>query len=76
MAPKLGEVLSGADPLQSIDPMSTGGALAPVGMVHLFRQFFFNLGTFLGEPVEHIWLAPGTTIELIETSTRRTLLER
>ena len=53
-----------------------GGALSPVGFVHLFRQYFFDLGTFLGEPVEHVWLAPGTTIELIEVSTRRTLVER
>ena len=44
--------------------------------LHLFRQFFFDLGTFPGEPVEHVWLAPGTTIELIEVSTRRTLTER
>ena len=47
------------------------GALSPVGFVHLFRQYFFDLGTFLGEPVEHVWLAPGTTIELIEVSTRK-----
>lgn len=52
------------------------GALSPVGFIHLFRQYFFNLGTFLGEPVEHVWLAPGTTIELVEVSTRRVLVER
>ncbi|HMQ55493.1 MAG TPA: hypothetical protein PKD98_25645 [Anaerolineae bacterium] len=39
----------------------------------MFRQFFFDLGTFLGEPVEHIWLSPGTTIEMVEVSTRRIL---
>ncbi len=42
----------------------------------LFRQYFFDLGTFLGESVEHIWLAPGTTIEPIEVSTRKTTIER
>jgi hypothetical protein len=42
----------------------------------LFRQYFFDLGTFLGEPVEHVWLAPGTTIELIEVSTRKIIIER
>ena len=26
--------------------------------------------------MEHVWLAPGTTIELVEVSTRRTLVER
>ncbi|MDD5322009.1 MAG: hypothetical protein PHD43_15640 [Methylococcales bacterium] len=64
------------DPLANIDPKSKSGALSPVGFVHLFRQYFFDLGTFLGEPVEHIWLAPGTTIELIEVSTRKTTIER
>lgn len=64
------------DPLAEIDPQNDEGVLSPVGFVHLFRQYFFDLGTFLGEPVEHVWLAPGTTTELIEVTTRRTLVER
>ncbi|PEI83410.1 hypothetical protein [Bacillus toyonensis] len=64
------------DPLSNIDPRSRNGALAPVGRIDLFRQLFFDLGTFLGEPVEHVWLAPGTTIELYEISTRKTIIER
>ncbi|MEQ1560787.1 MAG: hypothetical protein ABL933_17870 [Methyloglobulus sp.] len=64
------------DPLANIDPKSQSGALSPVGFVHLFRQYFFDLGAFNGEPVEHVWLAPGTTIELIEVSTRKTIVER
>ena len=65
------------DPLANIDPNDKeSGALSPVGFIHLFRQYFFDLGTFLGEPVEHVWLAPGTTIELIEVSTRKTIVER
>lgn len=75
-APPLDDLLKPADPLSLIDPNDKGGALAPVGFVHLFRQYFFDLGTFVGEPVEHVWLAPGTTIELVEVSTRRQLLER
>jgi hypothetical protein len=75
-AAPLSDVLRPTDPLANIDPRDTSGALSPVGFVHLFRQYFFNLGTFLGEPVEHIWLSPGTTIELVEVSTRRTLIER
>lgn len=72
----LGDILRPTDPLANIDPNDKSGVLSPVGFVHLFRQYFFDLGTFLGEPVEHIWLAPGTTIELIEVSTRKTLIER
>ncbi|MBP1967771.1 hypothetical protein [Paenibacillus aceris] len=64
------------DPLATIDPKSKNASLAPVGYVDLFRQYFFDLGTFLGEPVEHIWLSPGTTIELYEISTRKSTIER
>jgi hypothetical protein len=70
------DILRPTDPLASIDPHDASGALSPVGFVHLFRQYFFDLGTFLGESVEHVWLAPGTTIELIEVSTRKVILER
>jgi hypothetical protein len=76
VAPPLDDIFSPTDPLSNIDPNDRSGALSPVGFVHLFRQYFFDLGTFLGEPVEHVWLAPGTTIELIEVSTRKTIIER
>jgi hypothetical protein len=76
VAPPLSDLFRPTDPLANIDPNDKSGALSPVGFIHLFRQYFFDLGTFLGEPVEHIWLAPGTTIELIEVSTRRILIER
>jgi hypothetical protein len=75
-AAALGDILRPTDPLANIDPNDKSGALSPVGFVHLFREYFFDLGTFLGEPVEHIWLAPGTTIELVEVSTRKTIVER
>jgi len=75
-APPLSDILRPTDPLANIDPNDKSGALSPVGFIHLYRQYFFDLGTFLGEPVEHIWLAPGTTIELVEVSTRKTIIER
>ena len=46
-------------------------ALSPISVVHLFRQYFFELDTFLGTPVSHVWLSPGSTVELIEIHTRR-----
>ncbi|MBW4654931.1 MAG: hypothetical protein KME20_18100 [Kaiparowitsia implicata GSE-PSE-MK54-09C] len=76
VSPPLNTIFKSTDPLASIDPGDKSGVLSPVGLVHLFRQYFFDLGTFLGEPVEHIWLSPGTTIELIEVSTRKTTTER
>src|SRR6202008_1720186 len=54
----------------------TAATLSPIGVVHLFRQYFFELATFLGPPVQHVWLSPGGTVELIEVSTRRSLVEK
>ncbi|HEX6869519.1 MAG TPA: hypothetical protein VF163_00350, partial [Micromonosporaceae bacterium] len=52
------------------------GVLSPVGMVNLFRQFFFEFDTFLGAPAGHVWISPGGTVEVVETSTRRTIVEK
>lgn len=52
------------------------GVLSPVGVVNLFRQYFFEFDTFLGPPAGHLWLSPGGTVEVVETSTRRTLVEK
>jgi hypothetical protein len=51
-------------------------ALSPISVVHLFRQYFFELDTFLGTPVGHVWLSPGSSVELIEVSTRKTIIEK
>ena len=51
-------------------------AMSPISVVHLFRQYFFELDSFLGTPVGHVWLSPGSTVELIEVQTRRTLIEK
>jgi len=51
-------------------------ALSPISVVHLFRQYFFELDSFLGTPVGHVWLSPGSTVELIEVQTRRTIVEK
>ena len=50
--------------------------ISPIGLVRLYRQYFFEFDTFLGPPVQHLWLSPGGVVELVETSTRRTLNER
>ncbi|MEV4143708.1 hypothetical protein AB0J40_08570 [Amycolatopsis sp. NPDC049691] len=54
----------------------TDAVLSPVGLVNLFREYFFEFDTFLGTSAGHLWLSPGGTVELIETSTRRTLTEQ
>lgn len=50
--------------------------LSPVGLVHLYREYFFEMGSFLGPPVGHVWLSPGGTVELVEVNTRKTVTER
>jgi hypothetical protein len=50
--------------------------LSPISVVHLFRQYFFELDSFLGTPVGHVWLSPGSTVELVEVQTRRTVVEK
>ena len=51
-------------------------ALSPISVVHLFRQYFFELDTFLGIPVKHVWLSPGSTVELIEVHSRKAMTEK
>jgi hypothetical protein len=64
-----------------VDPMLSFGAnnfeaiLSPIGVIHLYREYFFELDSFLGPPVSHLWLSPGGTVELIEVSARKTLTE-
>ncbi|USK35834.1 peptidoglycan-binding protein [Bacillus sp. F19] len=66
------------DPYLTFDPKKDvkNAALSPLGIVHLFRQYFFELDTFLGTPTGHVWLSPGSTVELVEVSTRRTTTEK
>ncbi len=65
-----------SDPLATFGHNDLQAVLSPIGLVHLFRQYFFEFDTFLGPPVGHIWLPPGATLELVEETTRRTLTER
>jgi hypothetical protein len=50
--------------------------ISPIGIVHLFRQYFFEFDSFLGPAVEHLWLSPGGQVELVEVSTRKTIVEK
>ncbi|GLX67870.1 peptidoglycan-binding protein [Paenibacillus glycanilyticus] len=66
------------DPYLTFDPKKDvqDVSLSPLGIVHLYRQYFFELDSFLGTPTGHVWLSPGSTVELIEVSTRKTIVER
>jgi hypothetical protein len=66
--------------METLDPASreqlAAVYLSPISVVHLFRQYFFELDSFLGTPESHVWLSPGATVELIEVHTRRTTVEK
>jgi len=66
------------DPFDFMDPKKDLDrvGLSPIGIVHLFRQYFFEFDSFLGVPVGHIWASPGSIVELIEVSTRKILTEK
>ncbi len=66
------------NPFDSIDPHKNLDrvGLSPIGVVHLFREYFFELDTFLGVPVGHVWLSPGGSVELVEVSTRKTTIDQ
>jgi hypothetical protein len=72
------DLLNANDPFATFDPKNDikNVSLSPLGIVHLFRQYFFELDTFLGTPTAHVWLSPGSTVELIEVSTRRLYTEK
>ena len=65
-----------ADPLLSFGANNYDAILSPIGIIHLYREYFFEFDSFLGPPVGHVWLSPGGTVELIEVSTRKTLTEK
>ena len=69
-------ILELIDPMSLFDPETQDAFLSPLGLLQLYRQFFFDLDSFLGPAVAHFWVSPGTTLELIETHQRKTLRER
>jgi hypothetical protein len=64
------------DPLLNFGANNYAAILSPIGVIHLYREYFFEFESFLGPPVGHVWLSPGGTVELIEVSTRKTLTEK
>ncbi|KAM6513258.1 hypothetical protein FALCPG4_015705 [Fusarium falciforme] len=58
------------------DSPARSAFLSPIGILHLFREYFFQTGTFLGPPVGHVWVSPGGTVEMYESNTRLAKTER
>ena len=73
--PMLNRIVGSAKLFTDASP-ARSAFLSPIGILHMFREYFFQLGTFLGPPVGHVWISPGGTVELIEVNTRRQLTEQ
>ena len=71
------QVLRTLNVFQHLDPegILSQTIVSPIGVIHLYRQYFFELDSFLGSPVGHVWVAPHTTVELVEINKRRVLTE-
>lgn len=71
------EKLGGISPFSQLDPENilSKTIVSPIGLIHLFRQYFFELDSFIGSPVGHVWVAPHTTVELVEINSRRVMTE-
>jgi len=63
------------DPLATFDPATQRAILSPIGLVDVFREYFFELDSFLGPAVGHFWVSPGGTLEVYEIHTTRTIQE-
>jgi hypothetical protein len=64
------------DPLGLFDPQTQQAILSPIGLLDVYREFFFELDTVLGPPVSHVWVSPGGTVELYEVYTTKKSEER
>jgi hypothetical protein len=64
------------DPLADFDSGTIQAVLSPVGLIHIYRQYFYEFDTFLGSPVGHVWISPGRSVELLEVNSRRKVTER
>lgn len=64
------------DPLLSFGDRTYRAVLSPIGIIHLYREYFFEFDSFLGPPVGHVWLSPGGTVELVEVNTRKVVMEK
>src|SRR5690348_2117192 len=68
--------LTRVDPLLGFGSNGYQAILSPIGIIHLYREYFFEFDSFLGPPVGHVWLSPGGTVELVEVNTRKVFTEQ
>ncbi len=62
--------------LQAIFPDALAATLTPIGVLNIYKQYLFEADSFLGPSVEHVWLSPGSSLEITQTRVTRSLTER
>jgi hypothetical protein len=73
--PELDQVLLEADVPQFGDSGGLRHVLSPVGVAHLYRQLYFDVGAGLG-PIEHAFcVAPREELQIVQETTRREAVE-
>lgn len=72
------EALFSAEELRTMQVLSSPPVevLSPIGLLHFYRQYYFETGTVLGPPIGHVWLTPKGRVELFEVHTKRVVQER
>ncbi len=64
------------NPLEGFDGNVQNAVLSPIGLITLYREYFFDCGTFLGPPVDNIWVSPGGSVEVFEVHTRKSIVDK
>jgi hypothetical protein len=64
------------NPLASFDLDSQLAVLSPMGLIDLCKEYFFELESFLGPAVGHVWVSPGSTLEVYEVHTKKMIEEK
>ncbi len=64
------------DPLAEFAGSAADAILSPIGLLQLYREYFFEGRSFAGPAVGHVWLSPGSSLELYEVHTRKRIEEQ
>ena len=46
------------DAFNQWDETTKKNIVSPIGIINLFRQFFYDFGSILGPPIDHVWISP------------------
>ncbi|MCB9883679.1 MAG: hypothetical protein H6832_17335 [Planctomycetes bacterium] len=50
--------------------------VSPIGVLDIYRQYYFDLGTFLAPSIDHVWIGPGSELSLVDSKSETRSLYR